>query len=185
MTSVTPADVVAVLADEDRLRVAAAIVLQPGTTDEIASSCALPARRVIAALARLDAAELARRDPDGRWVFEVARLRDVAREARPAPDHSPATPSEVILRSFVADGRLTQIPAARGKRLVVLDRLAAEFEPGRRYAEREVNDLLRRWYDDVAALRRYLVDESFLSRDHGEYWRSGGTVETADGRGQK
>jgi hypothetical protein len=25
---------------------------------------------------------------------------------------------------------------------------------------------------------RYLVDEGFLSRDHGEYWRSAGTVET-------
>jgi hypothetical protein len=32
-------------------------------------------------------------------------------------------------------------------------------------------------HDDYAALRRYLVDEGFLSRDHGEYWRSGGTVE--------
>jgi hypothetical protein len=85
-----------------------------------------------------------------------------------------------VLRSFIVDGRLVQIPAARSKRLVVFDRLAAEFEPGATYDERQVNDVLRRWHDDVAALRRYLVDEGFLSRDHGKYWRTGGTVTTAE-----
>jgi hypothetical protein len=30
---------------------------------------------------------------------------------------------------------------------------------------------------DTAALRRYLVDDGFLSRDHGEYWRTGGRVD--------
>jgi hypothetical protein len=28
-----------------------------------------------------------------------------------------------------------------------------------------------------AALRRYLVDEGFLDRDHGRYWRTGGRVD--------
>jgi hypothetical protein len=81
-----------------------------------------------------------------------------------------------VLRSFVRDGRLTQIPTARSKRLVVLDRLAQEFEPGRRYPERTVNTILGRWHDDTASLRRYLVDEGFMSRDAGVYWRTGGSV---------
>jgi hypothetical protein len=35
-------------------------------------------------------------------------------------------------------------------------------------------------YDDHAALRRYLIDESLLSRTpDGTYWRSGGTVPIA------
>ena len=54
--------------------------------------------------------------------------------------------------------------------------LAQEFEVGMRYSERQVNAILRRFHDDVAALRRYLVDEEFLSRESGRYWRSGGTV---------
>ena len=33
-----------------------------------------------------------------------------------------------------------------------------------------------RFHPDHAALRRYLVDEGFLTRDAGFYWRSGGTV---------
>ena len=50
------------------------------------------------------------------------------------------------------------------------------FEVGERYSELEVNALLRAFHDDVAALRRYLVDEGFLSREQSVYWRTGGTV---------
>ena len=83
-----------------------------------------------------------------------------------------------ILRSFFdADGRLVTVPARRGKRLVVLDHLAQRFEPGERYSETEVNNRLREVHDDVAVLRRHLVDEGFLSREAGVYWRSGGSVD--------
>jgi hypothetical protein len=84
---------------------------------------------------------------------------------------------DAVLRTFFdADGRLTVVPAKRAKRLLVLDHLAQRFEPGERYAEHEVNNRLREVHDDVVALRRYLVDEGFLSREAGIYWRSGGTV---------
>lgn len=55
--------------------------------------------------------------------------------------------------------------------------MAQRFEPGERYTERQVNAELSSLYDDTATLRRYLVDEGFLDRADGEYWRSGGTVE--------
>ncbi len=85
---------------------------------------------------------------------------------------------EQVLRTFFDDqGRLTTIPARRAKRLVVLDRLAQLFEPGERYPETEVNRLLRNAHHDVAALRRHLVDEGFLGRENGVYWRTGGTVD--------
>jgi hypothetical protein len=34
-----------------------------------------------------------------------------------------------------------------------------------------------RFFADHAALRRALVDEGFLDRDHGTYWRVGGPVD--------
>jgi hypothetical protein len=82
-----------------------------------------------------------------------------------------------ILQRFFRDGRLLSVPRQQSKRRVVLDHLAMSFEPGVRYPEPDVNDLLRQVYDDYAALRRYLVDEGFLARDAGVYWRTGGTVE--------
>ncbi len=92
-----------------------------------------------------------------------------------------AMDSSAILPRFLGpDGRLVSIPRKRAKLLVVLDRLAQEFELGRTYQEREVVVVLTRFHDDHAALRRYLVDEQFLSREHSVYWRTGGTVHLDD-----
>jgi len=59
----------------------------------------------------------------------------------------------------------------------VLDVLARDFEPGVRYPEVEVNEKLTAYHPDYAALRRYLVEEDFLARENGVYWRAGGGVE--------
>ncbi len=84
---------------------------------------------------------------------------------------------EQVVERFLQDGRLVTIPSRRAKRLLVLDRLAQDFEPGHRYTESEVNAVLGEYHPDVAALRRYLVDEQFLAREAGVYWRSGGSVD--------
>lgn len=86
-------------------------------------------------------------------------------------------PEDAVLRTFFREGRITNFPAKRSRRLVLFDHIAQRFEVGVRYSESEVNQVLRAVHDDYAALRRYLVDEGFLSRDQGEYWRSGGTVD--------
>jgi len=81
------------------------------------------------------------------------------------------------LRPYVRDGRISVMPARRSVRLLLLDQVAQAFEPGRRYPEAVVNQILKALYDDYATLRRYLVDEELMSRTpDGTYWRSGGTV---------
>jgi hypothetical protein len=88
-----------------------------------------------------------------------------------------AVSEEAVLRIFMRDGRITALPAKRSRRLVLLDHVAQLFDVGVRYSESEVNRTLRDVHEDYAALRRYLVDEDFLSRDHGVYWRTGGSVD--------
>jgi len=78
-----------------------------------------------------------------------------------------------VLEHFIDHGRLTAIPVQRKKRMIVLRWLVEEFQPGLRYPEREVNRIITRHHPDFAALRRYLVDEELMQRDHGIYWRSG------------
>jgi hypothetical protein len=93
------------------------------------------------------------------------------------PLHEALADRDRVLRAFLdADGRLTAMPAKHRKRLVVLDHVARVFVPGERYPEAEVNVLLRAFSDDYVMLRRYLVDEGFLDRADGVYWRIGGTV---------
>ncbi len=81
---------------------------------------------------------------------------------------------------FDEHGALTQIPMQRAKRLVLLDLLSQRFLPGQLYSEGRVNLLLGQFNSDWAALRRYLVDEDFLDRRDGFYWRTGGTFDIDD-----
>ena len=90
------------------------------------------------------------------------------------------TDPKVLARFLDEDGRLCSLPSRRAKLLVVLDHLAQRFELGVVYPEAEVNARLAAFHPDVAALRRYLVDEHFLTRREGHYWRSGGTVGLED-----
>jgi hypothetical protein len=88
------------------------------------------------------------------------------------------------LKVFLSDGQVA-MPAKHARRRMLLDVIAQAFEPGVRYDERRVSLFLGSIHRDYAALRRYLVDEQFLSRADGEYWRSGGTVVSSgtDGTG--
>jgi len=73
---------------------------------------------------------------------------------------------------------LKALPAKRTRRLLLLDWVAQAFEPGRKYPESVVDEILKSVFDDHCTLRRYLVDESFMSRNSaGVYWRAGGTVD--------
>jgi hypothetical protein len=96
-------------------------------------------------------------------------------EAKPA-DVLDALARDVRLRNFLRAGRIDAMPAKHSRRRALLAEVAQVFEPGVRYPERHVNDVLGALYPDYAALRRYLVDEDFLGREGGVYWRTGGPV---------
>ena len=168
------------LADPVRLKVVAALALGAGTIEEVARASELPLKEVALAARRLARAGLVRRDGHALELL-TARFGEVARaaaEAAPRPEPLSEDPAEdAVLSAFVRDGRLVTIPAQQSKRRVVLEHLVRVFDVGVRYPEREVNALLAVWHPDVAALRRYLVDERLLSREAGLYWRSGGWVD--------
>ena len=75
------------------------------------------------------------------------------------------------LQVFLRNDRIAQLPAKMSRRRLLLGEIVHAFEPGIRYPERAVDDFLRSLHDDHAALRRYLVDEGFLERAQGVYWR--------------
>jgi hypothetical protein len=142
-------ELVGLLADDDRRRAFAALVLGASTLDAVKADTGLETRAVARAVQRLVDAGL---------------------------DDEPENVARV-LRAFVRDGKLTSIPSVHSKRLVILDLLAQRFEPGRHYPERTVNTILADVHPDTAALRRYMVDDGLLERERGEYWRSGGTFD--------
>lgn len=83
-----------------------------------------------------------------------------------------------LLAPYLDDaGELRVVPRRRAPRLALLDTLANEFQPGLRYAEETVNITLSKVHPDYCTLRRLLVDEEFLDRRDGVYWRIGGTFD--------
>jgi len=84
---------------------------------------------------------------------------------------APKTPEERVLRNYVREGRIREIPFKYKKRRLVLAWLVEHFEMGVRYPEREFSAMLQAYHPDYASLRRYLVDYGFMTREHGIYWR--------------
>jgi hypothetical protein len=181
-----PRELLALLAEPDRLKALAAVALGATYLPDVAEYAGLDAKSAAKAISRLLAGGLVEGGSGEGYRVRYEPLREAARP--PADESEPdEEPGNEVLRRFVHKGRLLSMPAAHSKRLVVLDHLAGLFEPGRRYPEPEVNELLGRYHPDYAMLRRYLIDDGFLdradepapsgSRSVKVYWRTGGSVD--------
>ena len=178
------AQIVGLLADDDRLRVVAALALGADTLAEVIDRTGLGVREAAVALDRLTRGGLVVAARDERVRLATERVKQAARDAgRIRAEEHPGTgadgggPDAAVLRAFVREGQLVSIPTVRAKRRVVLEWLSGRFEPGRVYPEAETNRLLREAHPDHAALRRYMVDEGLLERRDGFYWRAGGAFD--------
>lgn len=173
-----------IVLDPVRLAILGASVVAPVDAERIAGQLGIRHREALEAIGKLKASGLL--TTDGKLDHIV--LRDIAANLpqMPPPDPSVAggdlwseEETQVLSRFFSGD-RLVEIPGSHAKRRVVMERLAMEFEPGLRYQEPEVNFTLQLWHPDYAALRRYLVDEGFMDRADGAYWRTGGRYAPSD-----
>ncbi len=177
-----PIDFLKLLLDPHRLAVVGLVALEPATAAQLAARTGMRERDVLATLAPLADAGIVTRERS-RYRLVPESLRVLARNL-PQPE----PPAEVVflgmteeerqvLARFFQGRRLLEIPSQRSKRRIVLERIALDFEPGVHYPESDVNARLVHYHEDYAALRRYLVDEGFLDRAEGVYWRAGGRVE--------
>ncbi len=174
------ATVLGLLSDDDRLRVVAALALGAHSPIEVAEAAGLDVPRAGRALARLTSGGLVEQEKDGyRLVSERFReaLESIGRPTPEHPDSGLGPDADKVLKAFLRNGKLTSIPVVHSKRLIILDYLSRLFEPGKPYPEKVVNERLGAVHPDFAALRRYLVDDEFLERRDGFYWRAGGTFD--------
>ncbi len=161
-----------VIADETRLRILGLLAEKERTGVELADLLELSAPTVSHHMRKLTSAGIVTGTDDAQRVIyrlNASLLRDVKRGDDPQGfGAAPTDDREKTLRNFFDGERLKAIPAKRKQRVIVLQKLMERFEPGRQYPEREVNDLLRMAHDDVATLRRELVDYGFMVRENGD-----------------
>lgn len=180
--SLTATDFLRVALDPHRLAVLGLAATGPLNIDDAARSLSITVGQVRRAVSRLVEVGLL----DSNLALDHSVLRALAATL---PDEEAASPLVLegpwsekernLLGRFFVGTRLTEIPAQHGRRRVVLERLVQEFEIGLRFTEKEVNSMLQVFHPDYAALRRHMVDEGFLARADGSYWRSGGRVEVS------
>jgi hypothetical protein len=166
------------LADADRLKIAGILGVETLTANQVAEKLDMDAADVSRHLEALVEAGLAHKEGEGYRLdsstVEQLSRRVLAQSHPPAPQYEGDEFEVKTLRSYIArDGSLKSIPNQQKKLMVILNFLAKNFEAGKQYPESQVNQILRKYHEDYAALRRYMVDNGVLQRDKGVYWRAG------------
>jgi hypothetical protein len=169
------------LGNESRLKIVGILANREATVGDLADLLELSEPTVSHHLAALKELDLVRMHAEGNahvYVLDedalVGMNKDVfSRDgmASLVQDVDASSWKQKVLETYLIDGRLTQIPAQRKKRLVILEWLSSRFERGVRYPERELNERIKRVHPDAATLRRALVGWKFMAREGGVYWR--------------
>ncbi len=170
------------LANETRLRLIGLVADAEYSAVSLARRLEVTEATMSHHLSKLMDAELLKMRVEGTSHFyrlNVAALQAInksllrpARLMRAPPSAMADTPAGRILRSFVEDGRIRKLPEAHAKRQVVLKWIVDQLED-RRYAEREISTILKRFFDDYATLRRQLINHRLMKREAGVYWKAG------------
>jgi hypothetical protein len=168
--------------DTDRLAVSGALAVADQNTEELASATGIDRRAVIEAVGALRSAGLVT-SVDGTHHLDVEAPRGIANELvdpdlpmDPVIGYGMTDHERDVLGRYFEGRTLASVPTSRAKRLIVLERLALEFDVGQKYAERVVNSILGAFNPDWSTLRRHLVDKGMLDRNQNVYWRSGGRI---------
>ncbi len=78
---------------------------------------------------------------------------------------------EKVIKAFFEYGKLKAIPSQRKKERICLEEIAKNFEIGKEYDEREVNQIIENYYEDYCTLRRDMISEKIMNRDGRKYTR--------------
>lgn len=172
-----------VLGNESRLRIIGILANEECTVRELAQRLNLKEPTISQHLNMLKSVELVQVRPEGNFryysfnpkalhgmnkdVFSREQLASLVQET----DETDDAFERKVLKTFLDGDRITQIPVSEKKQLVILKWLAAKFEEGVQYPEKQVNEILKRHNPDFATLRRDLVDFEYLKREKGIYWK--------------
>jgi len=173
-----------VLGQPQRLRIVGLLAQSPHTVEQLARALGLSTSTASHHLSLLSDAGLVSARSES--YYNVYRLntealtsmaKEFLRQAEPSPpaahQAADAFDRKVLATFTTPDGRITAFPVQEKKFLVLLRHVLKAFEPGVKYTEKRVNQILSAYNEDTARLRRGLVDHRLMSREGGggKYWR--------------
>lgn len=172
------------LADRNRLKIIGLLAQKPHAVEEIAAALHIGASTASHHLSVLGKAGLVAGRVKGYYsMYELQsgpleemakRLLQPEKLEMLAEESAADEYDRKVLAAFTTpDGRIKAFPAQEKKFLVLVRYVLKEFEPGTKYTEKQVNQILIRFNKDTALLRRSLIEYKFMAREGGggKYWR--------------
>jgi predicted transcriptional regulator len=172
------------LADENRLKIVGLLAQKPSSVTELAQALGLSVSTTSNHLSSLAYAGLVKAQPDGHYFIyslQMETIRNMAKhllQEENLPRLSEGQGEDAferkVLNTFLnREGRIKVFPAQEKKFLVLLRHVLKSFEPGRRYTEQEVNEILLAFNADTASIRRGFIEYKMMAREGGggAYWR--------------
>lgn len=172
------------LSDASRLKIIGLLAGRPYSVEELAALLNLKPSTVSHHLSKLAKVGLVHAKADG--YYTVYQLDEKALEAKSrslfSQESLATSVSDVdvdaydnkVIKDYVRkDGSLKTIPAQRKKLEAILRYIVKAFKVGKRYTEKQVNEILKGYHEDTASLRRELIGFKLMKREGGggEYWR--------------
>ncbi len=169
------------LSDANRLKILGLLASRPHTVEQLAAALNLGASTVSHHLSRLSDAGLVSAKAESYYSvysLQTNQLEEMSRRllktenvVKLAEDVDIEAFDRKVIRDFMgADGRFKALPSQEKKLIALLRYMLKGFEPNQRYAEKEVNEILKQYHDDFASLRRAMIEYKFMARESGIYW---------------
>ena len=167
------------LADRSRLLVVKSLIEKPQYLEELAERLDLAVSTVSFHLKKLEKVELVWKEKQQYYtifylkkeLFErtLEELMNFEIDEKQEQANRINKYKEKILKTFMKDGKITQIPAQKQKRWIVFEQLLNEFEFGKEYTEKDVNEIIQKFNVDYCSIRRSFIEENVMSRNDNIY----------------
>jgi hypothetical protein len=170
------------LADRTRLSIVGLLAHRPHTVEDLARTLTKGGSTVSHHLSVLAEAGLVSARVEGYYnvyTLHSEPLQTMSKALLKREEHAPpevegdAFERKVLTTFLLPDGAIRAFPTQEKKYLVLLRHVLKEFQPGVKYTEKRVNQILKRFNEDTARMRRSLVEYRMMEREGGggRYWR--------------
>ena len=169
------------LADKSRMQILKSLMIEDMYVERLAERLGLTPATISFHLKKLEDAKAVTSYKDQYYTMYslqkevfMTRIIDIIREesdeAREQQRREENYRKKVI-SAFFEYGRLKAIPAQRKKEKICLEEIAGSFEIGKEYDEKEVNSIIKGFFDDYCTIRRDMISEGIMQRKGTVYVR--------------
>ncbi len=164
------------LADRERIRIMSILCKSDSYVELLAEMLELTPATVCYHLKKLEGAGLVKSRRLQHYVIYSADREILERSLGSFLDISASPEGEEkykrkVVHSFIEYGRLKCIPSQLKKKEIVYEYMLREMEFDRDYSEKELSEIIIRYHDDYATIKREMIGLGFLSQQDRSYRR--------------